>query len=107
MLLIAHPSAAHADTLPPPAPFDALPQTDKINKVLPIGGPGQALTALDQANMLFDIVGKEPNFFPVPVALMDGIIGFIDFLARFFPQLKVRGSGWVAQSAWCFGPGCC
>ena len=26
----------------------------------------------------------------VPVALMDGIIGLLDFLARFFPGLKVR-----------------
>jgi divinyl chlorophyllide a 8-vinyl-reductase len=38
--------------------------------------------------MLFDIVGKEPKFFAVPVALMDGIIGIFDFLAKLFPGLE-------------------
>lgn len=67
---------------------DCVSNPDKINQVLPIGGPGQALTALDQANMLFRLAGKEPNFFPVPVALMDGIIGIFDLLAKLFPGLK-------------------
>jgi uncharacterized protein YbjT (DUF2867 family) len=70
-------------------------QTDKINQVLPIGGPGQALTAKDQAELLFSILGTKPKYFPVPVALMDGIIGFLDLLARVFPGLKV----WGAQEA--------
>jgi divinyl chlorophyllide a 8-vinyl-reductase len=39
--------------------------------------------------LLFSILGKEPKYFSVPVALMDGIIGFFDFLARFFPSLEV------------------
>lgn len=62
-----------------------------MNKVLPIGGPGEALTAKDQAELLFRILGKEPKYFPVPVALMDGIIGLLDFLAKLFPGLKVGG----------------
>lgn len=62
-----------------------------MNQVLPIGGPGQALTAKDQAEMLFDILGKPPKYFPVPVALMDGIIGLLDLLAKVFPGLKVCG----------------
>lgn len=36
----------------------------------------------------------------VPVALMDGIIGLLDFLARFFPGMKVPavgGGGWAAN----------
>ena len=68
-------------------------QEDKVNQVLPIGGPGKALSARDQANLLFDIVGKEPKYFAVPVALMDGIIGIFDFLAKLFPGLAV--SGWA------------
>lgn len=67
---------------------DCVSETDKVNKVLPIGGPGKALTARDQANILFEAAGVKPNFFPVPVALMDGIIGFLDLLAKVFPQLK-------------------
>ncbi|KAL4532222.1 hypothetical protein Ndes2526B_g08813 [Nannochloris sp. 'desiccata'] len=58
------------------------------NKVLPIGGPGPALTARDQADMLFRLTGKKTNYFPVPLALMDGIIGIFDFLVKIFPQLE-------------------
>ncbi|KAI3428321.1 hypothetical protein D9Q98_006701 [Chlorella vulgaris] len=67
---------------------DCVAEEDKVNQVLPIGGPGQALTAKDQAEMLFDILGKPPKYFPVPVALMDGIIGLLDLLAKVFPGLK-------------------
>ena len=38
---------------------------DKCNKVLPIGGPGEAMTALQQGNVLFDILGKKPFFIKV------------------------------------------
>ncbi|GAB4824216.1 hypothetical protein N2152v2_011262 [Parachlorella kessleri] len=66
---------------------DCVDKEDKVNQVLPIGGPGKALSARDQANLLFDIVGREPKYFAVPVALMDGIIGIFDFLAKLFPGL--------------------
>ncbi|KAI8105731.1 hypothetical protein M9434_000313 [Picochlorum sp. BPE23] len=67
---------------------DCVKQEDLKNKVLPIGGPGEALTALDQGNMLFRITGRNPWFFPVPVAVMDGAIGLFDWLASIFPQLE-------------------
>lgn len=61
--------------------------------MLPIGGPGEALTARDQADMLFRILGREPYYFPVPVALMDGIISLFDLLAKVFPGLKASAWG--------------
>ena len=67
---------------------DCIIEEDKVNQVLPIGGPGEALTALDQGQMLFDITGKKPWFFPVPVAVMDGAIGLFDWLASIFPKLE-------------------
>lgn len=70
---------------------DCVSKPELSNKVLPIGGPGQALTARDQANMLFRITGRDPNYFPVPMALMDGLIGIFDFLAKLFPALEVGG----------------
>lgn len=56
----------HHHTCPQPA-TDAV-QEDKKNQVLPIGGPGKALTAKDQADLLFGILGKKPYYFPVSVA---------------------------------------
>ncbi|MEW5302493.1 MAG: hypothetical protein WDW36_005273 [Sanguina aurantia] len=67
---------------------DCVVQSDKINKVLPIGGPGRAYTAIEQADMLFRITGKKTFYFKVPVALMDGIIDLLDFLTKYFPNLE-------------------
>ncbi|MEM7764145.1 MAG: NAD(P)H-binding protein [Pseudomonadota bacterium] len=41
---------------------DCLVDTDKRNRVLPIGGPGPALTAREQGQLLFDAVGKPARF---------------------------------------------
>jgi divinyl chlorophyllide a 8-vinyl-reductase len=48
---------------------------EKANRVLPIGGPGPALTAREQGELLFEAAGMEPRFRQVPVAMMDAIIG--------------------------------
>jgi len=67
---------------------DCVMESDKVNQMLPIGGPGQALSAKEQADILFRLTGLPPKYFPVPVALMDGIIGLLDLLSKAFPQLK-------------------
>jgi len=61
---------------------------DKLNKILPIGGPGKAYSAREQGEMIFKLTGKKENFFPVPIQLMDGVIGIFDFLAKYFPNLE-------------------
>ena len=53
-------------------------------------GPGKAWSAREQGQYLFELAGRKPNFIQVPVALMDGIIGFLDLLAKVFPGLEVR-----------------
>jgi len=58
------------------------------DRVLPIGGPGDALSARQQGEMLFDVLGQEPRFIQVPVALFDAIIGLLDFLAGIFEGMK-------------------
>jgi divinyl chlorophyllide a 8-vinyl-reductase len=60
-----------------------LTDRDKANRVLPVGGPGPALTAREQGEMLFAAAGVEPKFRQVPVAMMDAIIGLSAFLGRF------------------------
>lgn len=37
--------------------------------------------------MLFKMTDRPSNFFPVPVSLMDGLIGLMDSFGTFFPQL--------------------
>lgn len=68
---------------------DAILGEDKINKVLPIGGPGEALSASQQAEMIFKYLKKPPKYLSVPVGLMDTIINILAFLEQFFPNLEV------------------
>lgn len=60
------------------------------NRVLPIGGPGPALTPRAQGVMIFDLLGQPPRFRRVPVALMDGIIGVLSTLGRISPALAAK-----------------
>ncbi|KAH7424957.1 hypothetical protein KP509_11G033800 [Ceratopteris richardii] len=67
---------------------DCISDLEKVNRILPIGGPGEALTPRQQGEMLFQILGKEPRFLQVPIQIMDFAIGLLDFLVKFFPSLE-------------------
>ncbi|CAI9118726.1 OLC1v1020331C1 [Oldenlandia corymbosa var. corymbosa] len=67
---------------------DCVLSENKINQFLPIGGPGKALTPLEQGEMLFKLLGKEPKFLKVPIEIMDFAIGVLDFLVKIFPSLE-------------------
>ncbi|MEM8628114.1 MAG: NAD(P)H-binding protein [Pseudomonadota bacterium] len=56
---------------------DCLTDETRWNATLPIGGPGPAITPLDQARYLFDALGKPLAVKKVPVALMSGIVGVL------------------------------
>jgi hypothetical protein len=86
---------------------DCIFDEDKANKVLPIGGPGKSLTPLEQGEMLFRLLGREPKFIKVPIQIMDGVIWVLDGLAKVFPGLRTlqnsaRSGGTMRRRAcWC------
>jgi divinyl chlorophyllide a 8-vinyl-reductase len=57
------------------------------NRVLPIGGPGEAITPRQQGEQLFALLGRSPRFTQVPVALLDTIIATLGLLGRVLPSL--------------------
>jgi divinyl chlorophyllide a 8-vinyl-reductase len=57
------------------------------NRVLPIGGPGHAITPKQQGEHLFALLGRKPNFNQVPVALLDTIIWTLGTFGRVVPSL--------------------
>lgn len=59
-------------------------------RVLPIGGPGEALTPRQQGEMLFELLGRPPRFRPVPVALLDVIVTVLGTLGRVLPSLDAK-----------------
>ncbi len=68
-----------ADCLTDPARFD---------RILPIGGPGPAITPLDIGEWLFRMTGQPPRFRRVPVAMMSGIIGALGAAGLLLPRLR-------------------
>ncbi|MBO6754782.1 MAG: NAD(P)H-binding protein [Roseibium sp.] len=50
-----------------------LSDPDKQNAILPVGGPGPAITPREQGEFLFARLGKKPRFKHVPVAMLDVI----------------------------------
>lgn len=67
---------------------DCIDDTSKHNAVLPVGGPGRAISAKEQGDMLFELLGREPRFRRVPVAMFDIIIPVLSFLAKIFPAFE-------------------
>jgi len=64
-----------------------LEDPDRQNRIMPIGGPGDAQTPRQQGEQLFALLGREPRFKQVPVGLLDTIISVLTVLGRVIPPL--------------------
>jgi divinyl chlorophyllide a 8-vinyl-reductase len=69
---------------------DCLDDPARRNRVLPIGGPGDAITPRQQGEQLFALLGRPPRFKQVPVALLDVIIAVLGTLGRLVPALAAK-----------------
>ena len=67
-----------------------LEDPDRHNRVLPIGGPGAAITPRQQGEQLFGLLGRPPRFKRVPVALLDLIIAVLGVAGKWLPALADR-----------------
>jgi len=65
---------------------DCLWDPDKKNAVLPIGGPGEAMSFKEQGDLMFSLLGKEPNFICVPYGVFDVVQSVLDFGASLLPD---------------------
>ncbi|MEO1191073.1 MAG: NAD(P)H-binding protein [Pseudomonadota bacterium] len=61
---------------------DCLEDESLQNQILPIGGPGPAVTPKEQAEKLFALLGLEPRYKRVPVTLFWLIIGALSLAGR-------------------------
>ncbi len=94
---------------------DCLDDETRWNSVLPIGGPGDAITPLQQGEQLFALLGRPLRYRHVPVALLDAIIGVLSILGRVVPKLAQKaelariGRYYATESMLVFDPltGCC
>lgn len=69
---------------------ECLDDATRHNSVLPIGGPGPAITPKQQGEHLAALLGQSPKFTRVPVAMLDVIIGVLGTLGRIIPALAMK-----------------
>ncbi|OBX18043.1 epimerase [Erythrobacter sp. QSSC1-22B] len=66
---------------------DCLIDEGRWNRILPIGGPGQAITPRQQGEALFAMLGRAAKFRSVPVALLDTLAAALGVAGRVVPSL--------------------
>jgi divinyl chlorophyllide a 8-vinyl-reductase len=64
-----------------------LDDESRWNRVLPIGGPGDAVTPRQQGERLFVLFGRAPRFRRIPISLLDAIIRLLGVMSRVAPAL--------------------
>jgi divinyl chlorophyllide a 8-vinyl-reductase len=69
---------------------DCLDDPSRQNRVLPIGGPGEAMTPRQQGEQLFALLGQTPRFKYVPVALLDLIVAVLGAIGHMVPSLAAK-----------------
>lgn len=66
---------------------DCLDVPDRWNRVLPIGGPGPAITPREQGEILFALLGRTPRFRQVPPRVLEIVRHVLAALGRVSPRL--------------------
>ncbi len=69
---------------------DCIDDSSRHQKVLPIGGPGPAITPRQQGALLFELMGQPERFKSVPLKLFDSIIFTLSSLSRLLPPLRAK-----------------
>jgi len=67
-----------------------LANTNRHNRILPIGGPAPAITPLEQGEYLFKLLGKTPRFKSVPLWLLDAIAKVLGLFGKVIPVLAEK-----------------
>ena len=67
---------------------DCIENPTMHDRILPIGGPGDAITPLQQGTLLFSLLGRQPQFKHVPVRLLDFVVGALDVVGRIAPAAR-------------------
>lgn len=69
---------------------DCVEAKGAAGRVLPIGGPGPALTPRDQGERLFQIAGRTPRFRSLPPEAFGFVAGALGLLGRISPPIAAK-----------------
>ena len=77
---------------------DCLDDPNRRDRVLPIGGPGDAITPRQQGEHLFRLLGRKPRFKHVPLRLLDTIVWGLMLWFASLPSWR-RKPSWPGSDA--------
>lgn len=63
---------------------------ERHDRILPIGGPGRAITPREQGELLFEAVGRAPRFRHVPVGMLRATAATLGLMGRLAPPLAEK-----------------
>ncbi|MEM8642855.1 MAG: NAD(P)H-binding protein [Cyanobacteria bacterium P01_G01_bin.54] len=66
---------------------DCLDDPARHNQILPIGGPGPALTQREQGECLFELLEREPRFISVPDSLLSCVANAMAAIGKVIPPV--------------------
>ena len=69
---------------------ECIDRQERWNRVLPIGGPGPAITPRAQGELLFALTGQPPRFRSVSPRLLAGAAAVLGTLGRVIPPLRAK-----------------
>ncbi|HEX4933461.1 MAG TPA: NAD(P)H-binding protein [Gemmatimonadaceae bacterium] len=64
-----------------------LADRSRWNRILPIGGPGEAISPREQGELLFELTGRPPRYTRVPLSVFNAIVATLGVLGRVVPPL--------------------
>jgi divinyl chlorophyllide a 8-vinyl-reductase len=67
---------------------DCLEDPSKKNEILPVGGPGEPISAKAQGELLFELLEIKPKFRKIPIGIFEMVIPVLNMLSTLFPTLK-------------------
>ena len=72
--------------------IDCIRDETRHNRILNLGGPDDAMTKLEQGEMMFRAVGKEPAYTRLPVGIFDVAINSLQWLADAFKNEQLENA---------------
>ncbi|MEL7311434.1 MAG: NAD(P)H-binding protein [Pseudomonadota bacterium] len=69
---------------------DCLEKPSRRNRVLPIGGPGPAITLRDQGELIFELAGMTPKFRSVPPSLFTAVAALLRPIGWLVPAVAAK-----------------
>lgn len=69
---------------------DCLSDPARRNRILPIGGPGAALTAREQGELLFELTGQQARFRHIPPALFTIVASLLTPIGKLIPAIAAK-----------------